>query len=154
MERKNKSKAPSPGQPLSGQGVLKIPRFNIIKNQLRIATWNVRSLYAAGKLDNMIQEARRLKMNILGISELRWPGSGLCRHEHGTLYYSGRDPQDRNHWNGVGVFVSANYVRYVKNFIPISDRIMLLQMQSQPFNVSIIQVYAPTADTKHDNDVE
>lgn len=34
----------------------------------------------------------------------------------------------------------------VTNFIPISDRVLLLQVQSNPINMNIIQIYALTAD--------
>lgn len=153
MERKQ-NMAPSPGQPFNGQGVRRISRLNMVKSKMRIATWNVRSLYAAGKLDNLIKETKRLKVDIMGISELRWPDSGICRNEHGTLYYSGSDPQDRDHRNGVGIFVSAAHCGAVISHTPITDRIMLLQLQGQPFKLNIIQLYAPTAEKRYDNEVE
>ena len=37
-----------------------------------IASWNVRSLDQPGKLDNVELEAERLKIDVLGISEVRW----------------------------------------------------------------------------------
>uniref|UniRef100_A0A8D8X189 Craniofacial development protein 2 n=1 Tax=Cacopsylla melanoneura TaxID=428564 RepID=A0A8D8X189_9HEMI len=40
----------------------------------------------------------------------------------------------------------------VKNFIPISKRVMLLQLNASPVNMNILQVYAPTAD-KADEEV-
>jgi endonuclease/exonuclease/phosphatase family metal-dependent hydrolase len=85
---------------------------------------------------------------------LRWTGNGIHQHEKGNLYYSGSDPQDRNRRNGVAVFVKTEFVPYIKNFVPISDRIILLQLHGQPTNVNIIQVYAPTAEPRYDNDVE
>ena len=37
----------------------------------RIAAWNVRSLFKPGKLENVELEAERLKIDVLGISEVR-----------------------------------------------------------------------------------
>ena len=46
----------------------------ILKNRnrpLKIGTWNVRTLYQAGKLDNAIYEMNNMKLDILGIAETR-----------------------------------------------------------------------------------
>lgn len=62
MARTNKTKAPSPRQILSDQGVRRISGL-----AMRIGTWNVRSLFAAGKLDNAISEMHRMNLRILGL---------------------------------------------------------------------------------------
>jgi len=43
---------------------------------LSIATWNVRTLYQPGKIDNVIQEMAEMKIDILGLAEKRWTNSG------------------------------------------------------------------------------
>ena len=45
------------------------------RNQMKISTWNVRSLYQKGKLESVKLEMGRLKVQILGISETRWTKS-------------------------------------------------------------------------------
>lgn len=40
-------------------------------DKLKIATWNVRSMYEAGKIHNAIKEMKRLRIDILGVSEMR-----------------------------------------------------------------------------------
>lgn len=154
MEDTSKETAPSSGQPLSGQGVLRIPRCKTNESGIRVATWNVKSLFAAGKFDNMIQEAKRLQVDIMGVSEVRWPSSGSCRHPEGTFFYSGGDTNDTGNRNGVGIFVTKEYSKYVTCFTPISDRIIMIQLQAKPFNINIIQIYMPTSDKKYDNDIE
>jgi len=37
----------------------------------RIGTWNVNTLLQAGKIENLKIEMRRMKLDILGISEMR-----------------------------------------------------------------------------------
>jgi len=103
MARKPIRTAPSPGQPLDGQGVWRISPFKVVKSNLRISTWNVRSFFAAGKLSNAIKKMKRMRIKFIRISELRWPGVGTCAHEGGTLYFSGSADDDRRHSNGVGI---------------------------------------------------
>lgn len=55
------------------------------KNQIRIATWNVRTLQQAGKIAGVWREMKRMKIDILGVSEVRWPGVGETRSEDGYL---------------------------------------------------------------------
>jgi hypothetical protein len=65
------------------------------KGDLHLATWNVRTLYQAGKLENVKQEMKRLKINILGMSETRWSDSGLVNTDSMKFIYSGEDKHER-----------------------------------------------------------
>lgn len=49
----------SPGHKLNHGRVLRIPRLDMMNVKKRIITWNTQTLYAAGKLDNEVQEMRR-----------------------------------------------------------------------------------------------
>ena len=109
----------------------------------RIGTWNVNTMYQAGKLDNVEQEIKRLKIDILGISEVRWTGNGQCQREGGTLYYSGGD----QHHKGVGVYVSKEINRSILGIWPVSERIIMIKIKATPFNINIVQVYAPTTES-------
>ena len=42
----------------------------------RIGTWNVRTLYQSGKLENVTQEMARLDIHTLGVCETRWDNKG------------------------------------------------------------------------------
>lgn len=44
-----------------------------VKNWRRIATWNVRTMLQCGKLENLKIDMARMKIDILGLSEMRWP---------------------------------------------------------------------------------
>lgn len=114
---------------------------------LRIGTWNVRTLYEAGKLSNALQKMQRLNIDILGISETRWPKAGRCT----TDDYSGND--DNHHRHGVAVVISNKIHGAVTTFVPYLDQIIMLQLQAKPVNLNIIQIYAPTAD-KYDDEIE
>jgi len=134
--------------------VLRIPGGKIqnkIKKDISIATWNVRSMYEAGKLANTTKEMKRLNIDILGISETWWAGSGEYISSDEKLYYSGNETEA--HRNGVGIIIPKNLSSCVTNFIPESDRVMLLTINAKPIMLNIIQVYAPTSD-KSDEEIE
>jgi len=46
------------------------------KSPTKIGTWNVRTLYSTGKLAQVLNEMKHYKLDILGISEMRWTDSG------------------------------------------------------------------------------
>lgn len=146
MAEKHNNMAPSPGQAFNGQGVRRISR-----SALRIATWNVRSLYAPGKHENVDAEMQRLKIDILGISDVQWPGSGKISSRHGVMYYSGNS--EPAHRYGVAIIVKEKICNSVVNFVPFSDRIIMLQFQTNEGKINVIQVYAPTAD-REENEIE
>ena len=45
------------------------------ERRLRIAAWNVRTLLQAGQLENLNEEMRRNKVDVMGISEVMWEQS-------------------------------------------------------------------------------
>jgi hypothetical protein len=48
------------------------------QNTYNVATWNVRSMYG-GKLNTVQREMNRMYIEILGIGEMKWIGSGHSR---------------------------------------------------------------------------
>ncbi|CAF4866547.1 unnamed protein product [Rotaria socialis] len=46
------------------------------KNTLTVGTWNVQTLWTAGKLELLRNEMKRFRYDIIGISEVRWTGKG------------------------------------------------------------------------------
>lgn len=119
-----------------------------VRSNIKIGTWNVRTLAQSGRAHNAIKEMERLKINILGISEMRWPGSNFCDINEHRVYYSGTT--NGKYEYGVGIIMKKTIAKHVTNFIPISERIMLLQVRATPANLNLIQVYAPTCQHGED----
>ena len=139
MAGKTEKMALSPGQTFNGQRVRRIPR-----PALKIGTWNIRSMFEAGKIHNTIKEMSRLRIDVMGISEMRWPGNGECQIGDHIVYYAGNE--DRNHRQGVGLIIKKELKPSIISCLPYSDRVILLKIRGNPFNINLIQVYAPTAD--------
>ena len=60
-----------------------------------IGTWNVRSMNQ-GKLEVIKQEMARVKVDILGIRELKWTGMGEFNSDDHYIYYCGQESLRRN----------------------------------------------------------
>ncbi|CAF1302854.1 unnamed protein product [Adineta ricciae] len=89
---------------------------------------------------------QRLQINVLGLSEVRWTGAGSFTSDNFTLFYSGGDQHER----GVGILLDKETSKCVKGFWAASDRVILIKLHGKPFNISLIQCYAPTADSDDD----
>ena len=52
----------------------------------------------------------------------------------------------QKHEAGVGFLLSKRAREALLNYKPVSDRVMVARFQARPFNMSVVQVYAPTSD--------
>ncbi|XP_037931408.1 craniofacial development protein 2-like [Teleopsis dalmanni] len=96
----------------------------------------------------MILEMKKHNIDILGVSETWWPDCGEFFSQNTKVYYSGN--QNKHHRNGVGILMIKDITKFVTEFIPKSDRAMMVKINAKPLNINIIQVYAPTADKSDD----
>ena len=72
------------------------------KEKYCIGTWNVRSMNQ-GILEVVKQEMARVNVDILGISKLKWTGTGEFNSDGHYLYYCGQKSLRRN---GVAIMVN------------------------------------------------
>ena len=68
---------------------------------LKLGTWYVRALYKAGSFDNALKEINTMKLDIIGLAEVRWTESGKIIKDDYTMIYSGGE----EHKNGVGIIM-------------------------------------------------
>ena len=113
---------------------------------LKIGTWNVRTLYQPGRFENLIQEMQNVNLDILGIAETHWTEEGKIIQENHTMIYSGGE----KHRNGVGIVMKNSVAKSMMGFWAISDRVIMMKLEAKPFNINVMQVYAPTQD--HDDE--
>ena len=110
------------------------------KDKIRVATWNVRTLAQRGKIENLIQETKRMNINVMGVAEMRWKDQGQITNNEYTVLWSGG--QKLKH--GVGFVLDPLASKAFKGYLTVSDRIILLKMKGPQRDLNIIQVYAPT----------
>ena len=53
--------------------------YNLL-SEMKIGTWNVRSLYRAGYLKAAARELARYKLDVVGVQEVRWDKEGTVRY--------------------------------------------------------------------------
>ena len=82
---------------------------------------------------------------ILGISELKWTGMGEYNSNDHYIYYHGQESLRRN---GVAIIVNKSVHNAVLGCNLKNDRMISVPFQGKPFNITVIQVYAPTSNTK------
>ena len=97
-----------------------------------------------GKLEVVKQEMARENVNILGISDLKWTGMGEFNSDDHYIYYCGQESLRRN---GVAIMVNKR-VRNTVLGCNLKDRMISVRFQGKPFNIKVIQVYAPTSNTE------
>ncbi|ELR54621.1 hypothetical protein M91_19338, partial [Bos mutus] len=107
-----------------------------------IGTWNVRSMNQ-GKLEAVKQEMARVNVDILGISELKWTGMGEFNSDDHYIYYCGQESLRRN---GIAITVNKKVRNAVLGCNLKNDRMISVQFQGKPFNITVIQVYATTSN--------
>ena len=114
------------------------------KEQYCIGTWNFRSMNQ-GKLEVVKQEMARVNVDILGISELRWTGMGEFNSDDHYICYCGQESLRRN---GIAIIVNKRVQNAVLGCNLKNDRMISVHFQGKPFNISVIQVYAPTSNAE------
>ena len=114
------------------------------KEQYCITTWNVRSMNQ-GELDLIKKEMTRVNISILRISELKWTGLGEFISDDHCIFYCGLKSLRRN---GVALIVNKRVWNEVFGYNLKNDRMISVHFQGKPFNITVIQVYAPITNAE------
>ena len=81
---------------------------------------------------------------IMQISELKWTGMGEFNSDDHYIYYCGQETLR----NGVAIIVNKRVWNAVLGWNLGNDRMISVCFQDKPFNIMVIQVYAPTSNAE------
>ena len=93
----------------------------------------------------VMQEMERVNIDILGISELKWGEMGEFNSDDHYIYHCGQESLKRN---GVAIIVNKRVRNAILECNLKNDRMISVHFQGKPFNITVIQVYAPTTKAK------
>ena len=93
------------------------------------------------KLEVVKQEMARVNIDILGISELKWTGMSEFNSDDHYIYYCGQESLRRK---GVALIVNKRVQNAGVGCNLKNDRMISVSFQGKPFNITVIQVDAPT----------
>ena len=91
------------------------------------------------------QEMTRVNINILGIGELKWAGMGKFNSDDHYIYYCGQESLRRI---GVALIIKRRVWNAVHGCNLKNSRRISVHFQNKPFSITVIQVYAPTSNSK------
>ena len=98
-----------------------------------------------GKLEVVKLEMARVTVDILGISKLKWTRMGEFNSDDHYIYYCG---QECLRINGVAIMVNKRVRNAVLGCNLKNDRMISVRFQGKLFNITVIQVYAPTSNAE------
>ena len=98
-----------------------------------------------GKLEVVKQEMARVNVEVLGISKLKCTGMGEFNSDDHYIYYCGQESLRRN---GVAIIVNKRVRNAVLECNFKNDRMISVHFQGKPFNITVIQTYAPTSNAE------
>uniref|UniRef100_A0A8D8SCW7 Craniofacial development protein 2 n=1 Tax=Cacopsylla melanoneura TaxID=428564 RepID=A0A8D8SCW7_9HEMI len=126
-------------------------RNGLKKNDLTIATWNVLTLRQAGKMQEVANEMKKFKIDLIAMQEVRWQGKGKLDKKEYSLIYSG--PEENTGQRGTGFLINQTIKKSIMEYEAINDRICRLRLKGKFRNITIISAYAPT-EVSNMNDKE
>jgi len=125
------------------------------RNKFKISTYNVRTLFQAGKFHQLCSGCSEVNIDFIAIQEHRWIIEGdyeleqKWSHDRNYLFmYASADAKSRN--GGVGFLIKRKHVPTIKSITKISSRIIAITIKSNP-ELTIICAYAPT-NSSNEND--
>ena len=91
------------------------------------------------------EEMARVNVDILGISKLKWTRMCEFNSDDNYIYYCGQKSLRRN---GVAIIVNKRVQNAVLGCNLKNNRMICVRFQGKPFNITVIQVYAPTSNAE------
>ena len=79
-----------------------------MKKRTRTGFWNIRTMLEPSRLSQVLRKMANYKLDLLGLSETRWNGSGKFITASGKLLlYSGHANEEKHEY-GVGLIITKD----------------------------------------------
>ncbi|PVD22304.1 hypothetical protein C0Q70_18113 [Pomacea canaliculata] len=95
----------------------------------------------------LVKEFDNYNLDILGVSEVRWTGTGKRRLASGhTILFSGRS--DAQHSEGVALLLNKKTEKALLEWKPYGPRLLRARFHSKYTKLTVLACYAPTNDSE------
>ncbi|XP_071040023.1 craniofacial development protein 2-like [Parasteatoda tepidariorum] len=111
--------------------------------ELRVGSWNIRSLYRNKGLQMLIDQVENYQIDVMAIQEVRWTGDGIIEKKNHTVIYS---CDKKKHIFGTGFILSKRIRPLLIDYVTKSSRLCKIRIKGAFFNYSFITFHAPTKD--------
>ena len=91
------------------------------------------------------QAMARVNISMLRKGEQKWTGMGEFNSDDHYIYCCGQESLRRN---GVAITVNKRVQNAILGCNLRNDRMISIHFQGKPFNITVIQVYAPTSNAE------
>jgi hypothetical protein len=108
---------------------------------IRFGTWHIKSLYRAGSLMTVSGELSRYRLDLVGVQEIRWEGSGTALAGKYT-FFNGKGNETFE--LGTVFFVHKKIISAVKRVKSVSDRMSYIILRGHWIHIIVLNVSAPT----------
>ncbi|KAK2721745.1 hypothetical protein QYM36_003902, partial [Artemia franciscana] len=123
--------------------------FMTAKKHLSHGFWNVRTLRENSRLDELVEQALKFKLNFLATREVRQLSFGTEILKGHKFLFSG---QDDHHREEVGQLLNTKASKALLEWKPVNSRILTAGFASRHAKMTLVSVYAPTNDADSNKD--
>jgi hypothetical protein len=113
---------------------------------MRLAIWNVRMLFRAGAVNEMMKQMERYKIDVCvcALQEIRWPGKGTVVKKNYVILYSGH--KSDKHEYGTGFYICRHNMDNLLDFEPINKKNCKIRIKLKYYNLTLILIHSPTEE--------
>jgi hypothetical protein len=115
-----------------------------MKRRTKIGFWNIRTMLEASRLSQVLKEMIHYKLELLGLSETRWNGSGEFTTASGELLLYSGCAMGEKHEYGVGLILSKSLKKSLIEWKAVSERLLIARLKTRLRKLTIVQCYALT----------
>jgi hypothetical protein len=116
-------------------------RMTDVKQNVRVATWNVGSM--SGKSAEVVEVIHRRRVDVCCVQETRWKNSG-------ARIISGKESEYKFYWQGnkqgnagVGIFVDRKWIDSIVDVKRVNERIIAIKLIIGARLLNVVSAYAP-----------
>ena len=117
-----------------------------------IATLNIRGTKKPGVRDEVEKWMTSRNIKILCLQETRTKENTRETRKKYTWFFSGEGGNSNTYTPGVAIIIHNNFLQYIEDIEPISDRLMYITLKGT-FPITIISAYMPQSDRPYEEKV-